>query len=92
MPEIPTIVSVDDHVIEPPTCGPTDCPRSTSTSARGSSTVRSRAVVRRRRAHVGGRRARRRGRHGVVVVLRRSPLPDGAHAQRGEVPARPDSR
>ena len=38
MPVIPTIVSVDDHVIEPPTCGPTGCRRSTSTSGHGSST------------------------------------------------------
>jgi hypothetical protein len=39
MPVIPTIVSVDDHVIEPPTV---DRPpaESTSTSARASSTVR----------------------------------------------------
>ena len=89
MPEIPTIVSVDDHVIEPPHgldgSSPEEVPRRRPTGCRPSAQA---SVVHRRSPCVGGGRARRRRRHGLVVVLRGPPLSDGAHPQRGEVPAR----
>ena len=36
MADLPKIISVDDHVVEPPTCGRTGSRRSTTTSARAS--------------------------------------------------------
>ena len=59
MEDFPKIISVDDHVVEPPTSGRTASPRSTTTSGRGSSQPRREDDLRRRHVQL---RARRRGR------------------------------
>ena len=84
MVSIPKIVSVDDHVIEPPSVWIDRLPkRYLDVGPRVVDKPLKRHLLRRRGAHLGGGRAARRRSDVQLVVLRGPPLPDGAHPRRG---------